>query len=319
MKGIPRSPSGRIASDHYAEPDGHNSRGLKSTLDSALSDRWQKFEWQTERARSNPTEKAVHDFRVAMRRLIALLDMIDNFLPKSAALDIKKQLKSRLNSLSALRDTQVQILEVQKLAAEFGVLSPFLGELITRESIQSKRARKEIHRINVEPMKRQIDILSSKIDEILVDPSMEEISMSILRGLLAQIFVRMFFLRKEVASNSNDLVEKCEKIHRLRLLFKRFRYTVEILKPILPGVSDRLLKRMREFQLKMGTIRDTEVLLASISTEEKKVRKKEIKRGNTPPDQFGAVLELMTNRLDEELNAFLATLGELDTYWQRVK
>ena len=254
-----------------------------------------------------------------MRRLIALLDMIDNFLPRSSALDIKKQLKSRLNSLSALRDTQVQILAVQRLAAEFGVLSQFLGGLITRESIQSKRARKEIQRISIEPMKRQVDVLSSRIDEILSDPSMEEISMSILRGLLAQIFVRMFSIRKEVLSASNDRNERCEKIHRLRLLFKRFRYTVEILKPILPGVSERMLKRMRRFQMKMGTIQDTEVLLASISAEEKRVRKKEIKRGNAPTEQFGAVIRVMTSRLDEELEALLAALSELDTYWKRVR
>ena len=289
------------------------------TLDSALSDRWQKFERQAERARCNPTEKAVHDFRVAMRRLIALLDVIDNVLPGSEALDIRKQMKSLLDSLSALRDTQVQILEVQKLAAEFGVLSPFLGELITRETIQSNRARKEILRISVEAMKRQFDILRSKINEVLADPSMEDVAMSILHGLLAQIFFRMNSLRKEAARALNDSKEKCEIVHRLRLLFKRFRYTIEILKPILPGVSDRLLKRMREFQLKMGTIQDTGVLLASVSMEARKERKREVKRGNTPPDQFGAVLRLMTNRLDEKLNAFLSTLGELDTYWKRVK
>ena len=319
MKGIPRSPSGRIATNHLADPDGDNPTELRSTFDSALSERWEEFERQTERARSNPTEKAVHDLRVAMRRLIALLDMIDNFLPNSEALDIRKQLKSLLDSLSALRDTQVQILEVQQLAARFGVLSPFLGELITRESIQSKRARKEIHRINIEPMKRQFDILRSKISDVLVDPSMEDVAMSILHGLLSQVFFRMNSLRKEVARASNDSKEKCEIVHRLRLLFKRFRYTIEILKPTLPGVSDRLLKRMREFQLKMGTIQDTEVLLASVSTEARKARKKEIKRGNTPPDQFGPVVQLMTGRLDEDLRVFLATLGELDTYWKRVR
>lgn len=264
----------------------------------------------------------MHDLRVSMRRLIALLDMLKTVLPKSGGAGIRKQMKTSLKSLSTLRDTQVQILEVQHLAAEYGVLSPFLGKLIIHEATQTKRARKEIQRINIGPIQEYIDGLRTDINAFLAAPAMDDTCRSILLGLLAQMYVKAAAVRDDIAKiagASNDMYEKCEEIHRLRLIFKKFRYTVEILKPVFPHVSIRALKRMDNYQSKMGTIQDTEVLITAIASYAKQTRKKEHKHGDEQPDAFAPLLDHLKDRLKEESDTFILTINELDDYWKRIE
>jgi CHAD domain-containing protein len=53
-------------------------------------------------------------------------------------------------------------------------------------------------------------------------------------------------------------------IHQFRLSFKKFRYTLEALRPLLPSITEGHLKAMNEYQQKMGDIQDLEVLRSMI-------------------------------------------------------
>lgn len=294
---------------------------LRTVLDTAFTERWQKFVRESERARSDPTEKAIHDLRVAMRRLMALLNMATTALPKCGGSQVRRQFKKHLKSLSDLRDIQVQILEVRQLQTEHKELSTFLDELLVREAAQTKRARKEIQHIDTVSMKDHVVKLQARFDDLLFAPAMNDTSRSIFLGILAQTYVRAAAVKKDIAGAadiSDGLHKLCEKIHRLRLIFKRFRYTVEILEPVLPRVSGRMLKRMSNYQSKMGTIQDTEVLMASISSQAKRVRKKEFKTGTTQSDPLAPVIALLNSRLKQESDEFLLEVDELDKYWNRI-
>lgn len=303
----------RAAEQHVAAPN------LSSTIDGALTERLQRFERQVKKARSNPTEKAVHDLRVAARRLIALLDVIKSVVPKSGGAGIRKELKANLKSLSALRDTQVQILRVRELAAGFGILSPFLGELLTRESAQSTRAIKEIGRMDPDSIGAYFEKLRPGLLEFFEDPAMDEASLAVLHGLLGQMFVRASSIRKSIPTGQDELKSRCKKIHDLRLLFKRFRYTVEIMKPLFPRVSGRVLKRMSDYQTLMGAVQDTEVLVAAISSHARKIRKKQRKYGLPVSEGFGVIIDSLTEQLKRESDTFLASGDALAGFWERMK
>jgi CHAD domain-containing protein len=60
----------------------------------------------------------------------------------------------------------------------------------------------------------------------------------------------------------------------MRVAFKRFRYTAELLQPFLPDYTQERLQRMKDFQDAAGNIQDVSVLLDRI---EKDVQNKEIK------------------------------------------
>ncbi len=292
---------------------------LATIFDAAVAERWQRFARQAKKAQTNPTEKAVHDLRVATRRLLALLDMIKTTIPKSGGAEVRKRLKTNLKSLSALRDTQVQILRVRELAAGFGILSPFLGELITREAAEAKRAGKEINRIDLDTFGTYFDRLRKRLKEFLSDPALDDASLAILRGLLAQMYVKASFIKKGIPTGSGEMLVRCKKIHDLRLLFKQFRYTVEILKPVHPGISGRVLKRMSDYQSMMGAVQDTEVLASAISSHAKKVRKKEIKNGLPVSEGYDGIIAYLTDRIREQSDTFLASVDDLDSFWKRLK
>ncbi|HEX7572289.1 MAG TPA: CHAD domain-containing protein, partial [Bacteroidota bacterium] len=53
-------------------------------------------------------------------------------------------------------------------------------------------------------------------------------------------------------------------IHRLRLAFKEYRYVMEALLPVFPGLGKPQLKAMNAFQDRMGDIQDIEVLIGAV-------------------------------------------------------
>jgi CHAD domain-containing protein len=54
-------------------------------------------------------------------------------------------------------------------------------------------------------------------------------------------------------------------IHRLRIAFKKFRYMVEVIYPVLQNPPSDYLKRMHDYQAIMGDIQDMEVALHELA------------------------------------------------------
>ena len=53
-------------------------------------------------------------------------------------------------------------------------------------------------------------------------------------------------------------------IHRTRVAFKKFRYMVEALQPLLSGVTPARIAALQDFQSMMGDVQDTDVFLARL-------------------------------------------------------
>jgi CHAD domain-containing protein len=96
-------------------------------------------------------------------------------------------------------------------------------------------------------------------------------------------------------------------IHRTRIAFKRFRYMVEALSPLLPAVTEDHRRAMRGYQCMMGDIQDMEVLLAAL---DKFVQKKEVSAASA-------------RRMKKELvrwrqmliQVYLSAAGRLRCFW----
>ncbi len=306
----------RQTNEQLPSPVGNVPADLRSAMSEALIRRERRLFKEVKKARLNPTEKAIHDLRVAMRRMIALLEVVKTVLPRSGSDGLRKQLKKHLSFLSDLRDTQVQILETEELVQNHAILRDFLFDLKAREAVQTKRACKEIDRIELGTMKEYFEQLKPRLEDSLSAPAVMEAAHTTLRGKLANIYMQSVALRHEIQNNE---IGRVEKIHRLRLLFKRFRYTTEILQPVRPLVTNRLLNRMSKYQGKMGAVQDTKVLTSSINAHANRARKKERKRGLPPDDSYAPVMALLANRMKEQVELFLPAMDELDKYWECVK
>src|SRR5690242_4343518 len=69
-------------------------------------------------------------------------------------------------------------------------------------------------------------------------------------SLLGGAFRRVLILRRQIRRSAP------RTIHRMRVAFKRFRYTAELLQPILPEFTPQRLERMKDFQDAAGKIQD---------------------------------------------------------------
>ncbi len=232
----------------------------ETILLTALAERWGKYCEELKLCKAEFSEEAVHDLRVATRRLVAVMNMLRILDPHPRVQKVRRALKQQLDSLDELRDTQVMLVEVSESMADFPELRPFGEYLLAREKKLLRRARKEIKRLRIAELKRRIE----KSQESLGEKVREE-------GWTANLLsaVDQAYARARQAYGEIDARQPAT-IHRFRVTFKKFRYMVEIVNPILKDVPEEYLKQLHDYQSHMGDIQDAAVLLNTLTeyTEE---------------------------------------------------
>jgi CHAD domain-containing protein len=91
--------------------------------------------------------------------------------------------------------------------------------------------------------------------------------------------------------------------------FKKFRYLVESLAPVLDQVTSKHLKAMNAFQSSMGDIQDAEVLFSRATAFN---RKYDMKRGASR----ASALDELARRRTALTEDFLRSADSLYTFWK---
>ena len=268
-------------------------------------DRHKVFNGQVSKTRRRATEKAVHDLRVSTRRLMAVIDVVRTMTPGIELSKPRKHLKRLLGALSELRDVQVQIAKVRDLVGEYSELNLFLALLMVREKQCLRRAREELLTVRLQQIEDTITDAEQRLQTILADTLLREAARSIVLGRLAASF------SKTVQLKSAALSGKGSRIHRLRIAFKRFRYTVEALEAILPSVTSRTLKAMNAYQVRMGDIQDIDVLIANI-------RRHARSHPRASQIQFRTLVERLSEKRRELVLEFVTSVDELGLFWKKL-
>src|SRR5258708_2576008 len=94
---------------------GSSNRDTLRYLEASLKALWKRYRKDLERCQDKFSEKAVHDSRVATRRLLSLVELLRPFLAQGRLNKVRRALKRHLDTFSDLRDTQVQLLSLAKL------------------------------------------------------------------------------------------------------------------------------------------------------------------------------------------------------------
>ncbi len=263
------------------------------------------FASQFAKTKKRATEKAIHDLRVSIRRFVAVLDVIRIIVPATGLSKTRKQLKRLLNAFSELRDVQVQIVTVRGLVGEFNVLNLFLTLLLVREKQIIRRMHVELRDFRIEQINPVIAGIEKELQSVLADPVLRDAAKAIVLGTLARTFSRVVQLKPAA------LTGKGNRIHRLRIAFKRFRYTVEALGAILPNVTTRLMKSMNAYQVRMGNIQDIDIMIASIRDHAKSHRRFD-------QAQFRMLIDRLMERRRELVLEFLSSVDELGFFWKKL-
>lgn len=212
------------------------------------------------------SEKAVHDLRIETRRILALLDLLEA-LKFSDSLDkLRKTFKRRLDSFDDLRDTHVQRVLLKPMWEKFPEAKEFKKHLRKCEKRLECKMSREIQKAKAGKLNRCLKDLEESLRECATHPPTGA-SVPQSQLLLGGAFRRVLVLRRQIRRS----VPKT--IHRMRVAFKRFRYTAELLQPFLPEFTPQRLERMKDFQDAAGNIQDVAVLLERL---EKDIRHNEI-------------------------------------------
>jgi CHAD domain-containing protein len=226
-------------------------------LGDSLPAQWQRYRKRLKRCQKHFSEDAVHATRVETRRLLATLELLGPFTPERDLRKARRDLKRHLDTFDQLRDTQVQLTYVGRLAGTFPDAWPFYEWLRERQARFTRKTRKAVKRIKTKRLGRRLAVFETEIRRQRKQLSRAQAFATIQRAI-NQAFARVAQLCRRVQADDT------QTIHRTRIAFKRFRYMIEAMAPLLPAVTQEHHRAMRGYQCMMGDIQDMEVLLAAL-------------------------------------------------------
>jgi CHAD domain-containing protein len=236
---------------------------LCAHLARALKRQAKRYRKRLRRCQRRFSPAAVHDSRVETRRMEALLELVSELVNPSPIKKARRGLKAHLDALDRLRDTQVQLSYLARWRRRFAAARLFAAHLEERERRRAAKARRHVRAIKPARLNRLTERILRALLRRAKDTSREEVWAIALQAA-ETAFGEVKRLRDRL-----DAAHP-ETIHRMRIAFKRFRYMVEAMAPVLTGVSKAQLAAMHEFQATMGRIQDLEVLGADFEAFAKK-------------------------------------------------
>ena len=235
-------------------------------LGDSLNTQWRRYRKRLKRCQERFSEDAVHDVRVETRRLLSTLELLGAFIPERDIKKVRRVLKRHLDTFDQLRDTQVQLGYVGRMAGTFPDAYAFHDWLRKREARFTRTTRKAVKPIKTKRLARWLAAFEKEI-RLQRKRIPRERAFAIVQRAINQAFARVAQLCRHVRADDT------KSIHRTRIAFKHFRYMVAALSPLLPAVTEDHRRAMRAYQCMMGDIQDMEVLLAALN---KFVQKEEV-------------------------------------------
>lgn len=268
-------------------------------LADSLPTQWRRYRKRLKRCQRQFSEEAVHDSRVETRRLLATVELLRAFIPEREIKKARRALKDHLDSFDRLRDTQVQLLYVEHLVREFPTAKTFRGWLRAREKRFISESRQAVKKIRTRRLGKRIAAFEVELRRRRKETKTDQAFQT------AQAAIRLAFAR--VARLCGRVkAANTETIHRTRIAFKRFRYMVDALAPVLPAISNEHRQAMRGYQSLMGDIQDIEVLMAAFA----KFTRQE------PGDPATRRLESeFARRRRQLIRVYLNAAGKLQLFW----
>ncbi len=267
----------------------------KTILLESLDTRWKKFRAELKTCRNEFSEEAVHDLRVATRRLLALFDLLRALIPRKRVQKIRRALKDQLDELDDLRDTQVLLADVSEFIHDIPELKIFQEQLQKNEKTYLRHTRKAIRSRKTGELTDRIEKVGGMI-AALPGEALREQTLAAADDRFARV------LQTYAAMDTENI----PSIHKLRVAFKKFRYTVEIVHPLLENFPAANFERMHNYQSMMGDIQDLEVATEQLI---------ELKETASAP-RLEPAANHYASRLRTAVLSFVDDKGEALTFWR---
>jgi CHAD domain-containing protein len=197
--------------------------------------------------------EAVHDFRVALRRTRTVLEIGRSVFGRFHTDEVREALSDLQAASGALRDEEV-LLELLSLV---GIDDPEAKSWIDARLRRERRLRSAMRRkIRAGDLDRGRRLLGALI-AFRVKPSRDKRLVKFARRAVEDA-------RREVERRRSTPVDDPEGLHRLRIAYKRLRYTADTFARVLPGELASLAQPAARFQSRLGQLHDVDVAIACV-------------------------------------------------------
>lgn len=218
-------------------------RDLGATLEATLP-----------RVRKRSDDEAIHDMRVALRRLRVVLKLSRPIFGRFHVDAIRGALTRVHRASGALRDEEV----LEETLKSLGVESPELDAWIARRARREKTLRALVdRRLRAGDLRRPLRLLDALV-ALPVPPKRRKDARELARRALLRA-------RRDVDDQRDASPDDIVALHELRIAFKRLRYTAEIFHDVLSLDLAALAEPAARFQKRLGTIHDLDVAQSVIA------------------------------------------------------
>ena len=263
----------------------------------ALMQRWEKFTAKLAKCQLELNEENVHDLRVSMRRLLTILVLCRAVTPELKTKSLRREIKSHLDHLDALRDTQVIQVYLSKKFRRDEAATPILTYLGMQEAHLLRQVNNEIGQIQVASMFERISLLEKTMEYSLTGTGIE--------GQILSVVDETFMDVRWKRLNVNP--EELTSVHAMRIAFKKFRYMVEVAVPLIPPMPPSRLKVLHRYQGLMGDVQDAVVMLGFIDHFS----------AENPQFDVRPIREVVTQDLKKRMDSFMARIDRIRLFWRK--
>ncbi|MEE9225660.1 MAG: CHAD domain-containing protein [Bacteroidota bacterium] len=268
--------------------------------------RWIRFRKELKRAQKGFSEDSVHDVRVASRRLLSALEVIESWTGLKKIRNAKKELTRTLKIFSPVRDAHVQQILLKDVGRTGPAARLLIADLQKQERKRIRKAAKKVKAVKPNATRKVLKAIRQWFR------MMTFAGASNLNGNLSALARRTLGARFEAVEalcrdvNRRDM----ETLHQMRIAFKKYRYLAEFLQPVLPKLTDEVLKRMNDYQTALGDIHDLDVLIITSRVFARKLR-----RSASKTMRLGSTLRLLNQRKRSLVVEFVQRKDELYQFW----
>jgi triphosphatase len=214
-------------------------------------------------ARLGDDPEELHDFRVAGRRLDAILRQFQSFLP-SEFLRIRATLKTVLSALGHVRDLDVALSELQDFSRKLPKADR-VGVEPLKKHLMSERGRVRAQMLSV-------------LDSIWVQKNLQELILLLGKPVAAAeasaadlalhaspSLIRRRFRKLRKRADLLGVDSSTEKYHEVRGQVKKLRYALEAVAALFGKPAVEMVRALRRWQERLGVQQDAAVAMRRLN------------------------------------------------------
>lgn len=260
----------------------------------ALDNHWTRYRKRLKTCRDDISEDAVHELRIATRRLLSLIELIRTLVPQRQLNKLRKILKTQLDGFDELRDTQVMLIEISNTVDTLPELTPFLLDLKRREQQLLLETETFIETLTIGELKRKLKKSHGRCKPRLAKYDANIAVLATIDDAYAEA------LDRYQAIDPTQLAS----IHHLRIAVKKLRYMLTSVQALLPGLLEDHLQQLQTYLTRMGDIQNSAVLMETLER---------FFKPDTPP----AIRQYYSQQQLDLIAAFMGSREEIFGFWRR--